>query len=163
MERLLRIRAIVRMNAAGFSLIEVLVAMAIVTSGVASLSQVFFMSAEAIRVAGGISIALLLAEDKMEQLRASPHPSALSPPGTLSADSAGYVDFFDAGGELLAEGATIAPDGVAYVRRWSVSLLSAGSVTAVVLQVVVIPWAASRHANARGTVHLVGMAGGHGP
>jgi hypothetical protein len=79
------------------------------------------------------------AQDKMEQLlalsygdsttdttlspAASSGGSGLSPGGTLSTTSplAGYVDFLDAGGNLLTSVGGTAPTGWFYVRVWQIS------------------------------------------
>ena len=58
------------MKAAGFSLVEVLVATAVVTVGVASVAQLFTVSARANRIANATTMTLLLAQQKMEELRA---------------------------------------------------------------------------------------------
>ena len=125
------------MKAAGFSLIEVLIATAIVVGGTAALAPLFLLSGDANRVAGGSSIALLAAQQKLEELRASQDDDA-SPAGALTADTPGYVDNLDAAGLPLAEGG-----GAMFIRRWSVEPLGA-PVRTVVLRVLVIPGNASR-------------------
>ena len=58
------------MKAHGFSLIEVLVAIAIVMTGVVSLAQLFTVSSRTNVVANSTSTALLRAQEKMEGLLA---------------------------------------------------------------------------------------------
>ena len=147
------------MKTAGFSLIEVLVATAIVTVGVASLSQLFVLSARANRIANTASMTVLLAEEKMEQLRADTTGLVPSPPDALSANREGYFDGLDPSGRPLGDGtSTTLPSGVVYIRRWSVEPLetvstSAGS--AIVLQVLVIPWGGRGWAEAGGSMARV--------
>lgn len=123
----------------GFSLIEVLVATAVVTVGVASLAQLFVAAAHTNRLAQTTSTTLLLAEQKMEQLRGETASSA-SPSDALSVDTRGYIDYLDTTGTSLATDSLTPPAGTAYVRRWSIEPLPGSPVNTVVLQVLVIPW-----------------------
>jgi hypothetical protein len=142
-------------------LLEVLVAMAILVVGVVVLAQLFVVSAHADRIAGTTSATVLLATRKMEALLGDA-AVGLSPPGTLSINTAEYVDYLDAHGTSLGiESPGTAPPGTAYIRRWS-SEASPGSVNnAVVLQVLVLP-ASSSQAGARapGATHLVALKTG---
>jgi len=134
------------MKAAGFSLIEVLIATAIVVGGMAMLAPLFLLSGDANRVGAGASIALLAAQQKLEELRAGPDATA-SPPGALAADTAGYVDYLDAGGAPLS-----ASGGAAmFIRRWSVETPGTPPRT-VVLRVLVMPATASRERGRSPTV-----------
>ena len=126
------------MKTAGFSLVEVLIATAIVVGSMAALAPLFVLSGDANRAAGRSSIALLAAQQKLEQLRAAPDENA-SPSGALAADTTGYVDYLDAGGAPLSE----TGGGAMFTRRWSVEPLG-DPVRSVVLRVVVIPASASR-------------------
>jgi type II secretory pathway pseudopilin PulG len=68
-----------------------------------------------------------------------------SPAAALSANVAGYCDFLGAWGEALGGGApgfgggTVAPDGAAYIRRWSIDPLPADPGDTIVLRVLVAP------------------------
>lgn len=135
------------LKAAGFSFIEVLVATAIVTVGVASLGQLFVVSARANRIAAASSMTLLLAGQRMEVLLGEP-ASSPSAPGALSASVPGdlrYVEYLDPSGVSLGI-TTISlppgtpPPGTAYICRWSIEPLAASPVTAFVVQVLVTPW-----------------------
>jgi len=126
------------MKTAGFSLIEVLIATAIVVGSMAALAPLFVLSGHANRVAGSSSIALLAAQQKLEQLRAAPDGNA-SPSGALAADTTGYVDYLDARGAPLSDSG----GGAMFTRRWSVEPLG-DPVRSVVLRVFVIPASASR-------------------
>ena len=126
-------------HATGFSLIEVLVATAVVVVGVASLAQLVVAAANANRLARTTSTTLLLAEQKMEQLLGETDSSA-SPLGALSVDTPGYVDYLDTSGVSLGMSAVSPPPGTAYVCRWSIEPLPSGRIDSIVLQVWVIPW-----------------------
>jgi prepilin-type N-terminal cleavage/methylation domain-containing protein len=137
------------MKASGFSLIEVLIATAIVVSAAAGLGRLFVASADATRVAGGTATALLLAEQKLEELHAADGPLTASPAGALTTDTGGFVDYWDlSGAPAITSSPGAAPAGSVFVRRWSIEPARSGSIAPVVLQVVVIPrnvsWLAGR-------------------
>jgi type II secretory pathway pseudopilin PulG len=142
------------MKTAGFSLIELLVATTIVIVGVTSLAQLFLVSADSSRLAHSSSTALFVAQQKIEALRADSIEFGPSPPGTLGADTAPYVEYLSADGTALDAGVTLPPVGTVFVRRWSVELLPGSSREGLLLQVVVIPWSASSP-HAAGAAHLV--------
>jgi len=126
----------------GFSLLEVLVATAIMVVAAAGLAQSFAIASRANRSARATTMAALLAQQKMEQLRGlawSVDPFGVplgdaalgaSPPGSLDANTAGYCDFVDASGNALG-GGTTPPSGAIYVRRWSIDPLPANPGTLV--------------------------------
>jgi prepilin-type N-terminal cleavage/methylation domain-containing protein len=146
----------------GFSLVEMLVAVAILASGVVAVAGLCVTAARANHDARGITMATAAAAQKMEQLRAlalgydalglpmtdttsdisrapaAPGGTGLlpSPPGTLIASTPGYVDYVDQDGQWVGTG-TAPVAGAAYVRRWSVAALASDPANAVVLQVVV--------------------------
>jgi prepilin-type N-terminal cleavage/methylation domain-containing protein len=132
------------MRAAGFSLIEVLVATAVVSVGITSLAQLFAVSARANRTASATTMTLLLAQQKMEELRADAAAASASPPSAFFANTPGYFDHIDRNGKSLGGGSTVPPGGAIYLRRWAVEPLegpegtsgSAGS--ALVLKVRVL-------------------------
>jgi Tfp pilus assembly protein PilV len=142
------------MKASGFFLVELLVATTIVIVGVAGLAQLFVVSADSIRLAHHSSMALLIAQQKIEALRADSIDLAPSPPGTLGKDMPLHVEYVGVDGTSLNAVTTSPPPGTAFVRRWSVEPLTGSLREGVVLQVVVIPWAASRP-NLLGAAHLV--------
>ena len=121
---------------AGFSLLEVVIAAAVVMAATASLAPLFVVSADAARNAKAASVAVLLAGQKMEQLR-SLGPSSLdpAPSGTLSTDTPGYVDYLDAAGAPLGAALATPPAGATYIRRWSIDPLPGSASDAIVLQV----------------------------
>jgi prepilin-type N-terminal cleavage/methylation domain-containing protein len=129
------------MRAAGFSLVEVLIATAVVAVGVASLAQLFVVSARAGRNAHATSTTLLLAQQKMEELRADAADSALSPTAALSANTPGYFEYIDRIGVSVSGDAATPPGSAVYVRRWAIEPLEGGSGSAggaIVLKVLVL-------------------------
>jgi prepilin-type N-terminal cleavage/methylation domain-containing protein len=124
------------LKTAGFSLIEVLVATAITTVGVASLAQLFVVSARANRIANTTSATLLLAEQKMEELLGETDLNP-SPPGTLSANTPGFIDYLDPSGVSLGVTSLVPPRGAAFICRWSVDPLPNSAFNTLVLQVLV--------------------------
>ena len=131
--------------------------------GVAGLAQSFVFASRANRAAHTTTVAILLAEQKMEQLRAltwrvdaagapvgdvttdlTVVPEAAtggtgltpSPVGALDQNTPGYCDFVDGGGHVLG-GGTTAPPGAIYARRWSIDPLPANPADTLVLQVLV--------------------------
>lgn len=120
----------------GFSLIEAVVAAGMVAGALAALAQVLALSIGNNVSARSGSAAMVLAGQKMEELRAMRWDEAgagASPGDTLSGNVAGYVDYVDQSGHVLGGGDT-APAGTVYIRRWSVVPLPA-SPGALLLQV----------------------------
>lgn len=150
-----RCEEVLAVRSAGFSLIEVLIATAIVMGGVGALAQLFLASGNANRGAEAMAIAVLLAEQKVEELRAADAGLALSPSGTLAADTDGFVDYFDAAGGSLGGSQTTPPGGTIFVRRWSVAPRTGGAVETLILQVVVMPL--NRSTAVRGSARLVSV------
>jgi prepilin-type N-terminal cleavage/methylation domain-containing protein len=147
----------------GFSLVEVLVATAILSVALAALAPLFAMATDANARAKATTFASVLASEKLEQLRGLTwgfDPLGLplsdtttdltvvpetptggtglgpSPPGTLAANTSGYCDFLDASGRSLG-GGTTPPAGTVYIRRWSVEPLPTNPNNTLVLQVLV--------------------------
>ena len=166
-------------SSSGFSLTEVVIAMALLTTVSLGVAQLFAVSTKANQVARSQTSATALAEEKLEQLRAltwgfdltgnglpvsdtstnlSVQPPAQngsglnpSPTGALMQNTAGYVDFLDAGGNWLGNG-LVAPAGTVYVRRWAVTPLPTNPNNTLILQVLVTPIGndAARQANPAG-------------
>ncbi|HZT75596.1 MAG TPA: prepilin-type N-terminal cleavage/methylation domain-containing protein [Vicinamibacterales bacterium] len=121
------------MRADGFTLLEAVIATAILATGLASLAQIAALSTRATNAAAARSVATLLAIDKLEQLRAlqwtvdragmpaSDAGLATSPGDALDRDADGFVDH---------------PPGA--TRRWSIQPLPPYAADALVLQVRVI-------------------------
>ena len=143
----------------GFTLIEVLIGVAVTVVSVFGLVQLFTLAARANVVSHQSTFAAALASEKLEQLLGlswgfdsvgnptadtttdvalspeRPGGAGLtpSPAGTLTSNVSGYCDFLDGRGRSLGTG-TSPPVGALYVRRWSLELLP-GSGHALLLQV----------------------------
>jgi Tfp pilus assembly protein PilV len=126
------------MKSTGFSTIEALAATTILMVGVAALTQLAVLATARAASARAETTALLLAEQKMEQLRSA--PVQVSPPGSLAADSTGWVDYLDAAGRAIAAGADAPRADAAYIRRWAVAPVPGTSGGTFVLQVLVTRW-----------------------
>lgn len=151
----------VKPPARGFSLIEVVVALAILLIAVLGLAQTFLLAGRATAQGRRLTTVAVLAQQKLDQLRslawrfdtagvrisdvqtdtaAMPELPAggtglqPSPPGTLAANIDGYCDFLDAGGRILAGGSS-PPPGTVFVRRWAIVALPANPLDTLVLHV----------------------------
>lgn len=139
-------------NAGGFSLLETLVATTVLTVAVGGLAQLFILATRANRSAGATTHAVLLAQQKMEQLRSltwrfeddgSPSSDAglaPSPVNALDANASGYCDAVDRFGRVLDGGVA---GGAAFFRRWSIEPLPSNPGNTIVLQVRVVRAAAA--------------------
>jgi prepilin-type N-terminal cleavage/methylation domain-containing protein len=148
-------------RAHGFSLLEVLIATAILASGVTALAQLVTIAIRANVSARAATSAALLARAKMEQLRQlawsvdatgapvsdltadiASEPNrptggyglSASPPDALVQLRLGYCDFVDSAGRSLGGGDSPPPDA-AYIRQWAVTPLDALADNTLLLQV----------------------------
>jgi type II secretory pathway pseudopilin PulG len=148
----------------GFTLVETLLAVSLLTMMVLTMGTVMVLAARASQSGAATDMAAVLAAQKLEQLRAltwgfdvsgtpssdvstnlasSPEQPAGGPGLSLSAADAlqrnveGFSDFLDARGTVLADG--MLPPATVYVRRWSVRPLD-GLENGIVLQVLVTRW-----------------------
>jgi hypothetical protein len=102
--------------------VEVLIAISIVAGSVAAVAQLVALGARANRLARHTTLAVVFAQQKMEELMPDAAAGLTpSPPGALDRDVDGFSDVVDG----------------AFTRRWSVDPLPGGSAGAVVLQVLV--------------------------
>jgi len=147
----------------GFSLVETLIASAILATALVSLAQLFGIATQANATAKNGGLAMILAEQKMEQLRGltwgfdavglplsdistdtAKVPEAPtggkglspSPQNTIQANTDGYVDYLDNAGRSLGGGAVV-PMNTAYIRRWMVEPLPTNPNNTIVIQVLV--------------------------
>lgn len=131
------------MDDRGFTLLEALVALAILT--VAALATAQLLSAAALDVHDSRiqAFTTTLAAQRMEQLVAADW-SAAPPGGSLDTDVAGYMDYLEL-------------DGGVFVRRWAIDLLPDGREDGRVVRVLVRSLAAdaARAHGARGEARLV--------
>ena len=132
----------------GFSLIEVLVSMALVATCAVGLAGLFAVSSRTTQESRIDTVATFAAEAKMAELRALPwafDPAnghlvfdpglAVSPQSSLNANVAGFVDFLNSAGVVVGSGVEPPREGV-YLRRWSIQPLPSSPADALVLQVV---------------------------
>jgi type II secretory pathway pseudopilin PulG len=148
---------------AGFSLVETIVAMAILATSLIAMAQLFAVATKNNVNARATTSTTILGNQKLEQLRSlswgfdplglpvsdfgsdttTLPPSATggtglspSPGNTLSENVPGYVDYIDRLGQALGTGAA-PPDGTAYVRRWSIEPLPTNPNNTLIIQVMV--------------------------
>lgn len=124
-------------DARGFSLLEVLVAVAALGSALGILAQLFWLTSDATARSKRISIATILATEKMEQLRGLAGDLSVDSGASLTQNVDGFCDFFDARGRAIGTGPG-QPEGTSFVRRWSIAPLSTDPAYARVLHVVVV-------------------------
>ncbi len=132
----------------GFSLVETLVAITLVACAITGLAQLVAMSARANRESRQRTLAIVLATEKMEQLRSASSTLEASGTDSLAGNVDGLCDFLDEYGRTLGSG-TSAPVGTMYERRWSVQDISAAATAAWLLQVNVRPSTLGLSAGAR--------------
>jgi hypothetical protein len=136
---------------AGSSLVEVLVAAAILVTVFAGLAQLFVYTGRFTRDSSRREVAVLAAQSKIEWLRArtfaygaggtlaSDPALEPSPEEALVADVHGYHDLLDMNGIVMAgDGGESAP---AFVRRWAIRALDDGP-DAMAIEVCVYRWPA---------------------
>ena len=153
-------------NNRGFSLVEVLVAMGLLTVVSMSVAQLFALTTRANLTAKGATSTTSMAEQKLEQLRsltwgfdlqgqglpASDTTTNLtvtppthdgsglnpSPADALEQNTAGCVDFLDGNGAWVGTGDK-PPASAVYIRRWSITPLPTNPNNTLVIQVLVTP------------------------
>ena len=131
------------MDDRGFTLLEALVALAILTVAALATAQLLGAAAIAVHDSRVQALTTTLAAQRMEQLVAADW-SATPPGGSLDTDVAGYRDYLEL-------------DGGVFVRRWAIDLLPDGREDARVIRVLVRSLAAdaARAHGARGEARLV--------
>jgi prepilin-type N-terminal cleavage/methylation domain-containing protein len=155
----------------GFSLVEVLVAMGILTAVSLGVAQLFALSTRNNLTAKGQTSTTAMAEQKLEQLRAltwgfdlsgqglpltdTTTNLAVTPPehnGTglnpspadaLERNTEGFVDFLDGNGQWVGTGSK-PPASAVYIRRWSITPLPTNPNNTIVIQVLVTPVASEQ-------------------
>jgi len=152
-----------RNAAAGFSLLEVTIAVCIMAGALVTLGQMLGISVANNRTAQSLTYATVLAEQKVEQLRglswgfdnvglsvtdtttdtAAPieMPTggtglSASPAGTLTRNTDGWVDYVDRSGNVLGGGSS-PPPKTAYIRRWAIEPLATSPGNMITIQVLV--------------------------
>jgi prepilin-type N-terminal cleavage/methylation domain-containing protein len=153
-------------SAQGFSLVEVVVAMAILTVVSLGVAQLFAASTRINIIARGQTSTTMLAEQKIEQIRSltwgfdssgeglpvsdttsnlTIYPTDQSgtgmnptPANALEENTTGCVDFVDANGTWVGTGST-PPATAVYIRRWSIQPLPTNPNNTLIIQVLVTP------------------------
>jgi type II secretory pathway pseudopilin PulG len=147
----------------GFSLVETLVATSLLATAIVTLAQLFALSTRTNVASHNTTYAAVLAEQKMEELRAlawgfdtqglpisdtasntavtpttATGGTGLKPSATtaLQENTSGYVDYIDGFGNKLGTGAA-PPEGGIYTRRWSITPLPTNPNNTLVVQVLV--------------------------
>ncbi len=147
----------------GFSLIEVMMASGILATALIALAQLFIVALTANTSARSTTYASVLAEQKIEELRAltwgfdssglpvtdttsdtaSTEDDAVggtgltpSPETALQENTDGYVDYVDMFGNKLGGGDN-PPQDAAYFRRWSIEPLPTNPNNTIIIQVLV--------------------------
>lgn len=93
-----------------------------VAGAFAALAQMFALSIAHNNSARSGSAAMVLAAQKVEQLRASTWGVDLHEGGILDSSADGFADYLDEAGDVVGAGAST-PSGTVYVRRWSIAAL----------------------------------------
>jgi prepilin-type N-terminal cleavage/methylation domain-containing protein len=150
----------------GFSLVEVLISMGLLTAVSLGVAQLFALSTRANVIAKGATSTTAMAQQKLEQLRGltwgfdleglglplsdtstnvSVDPPAHngsglnpSPSDSLEQNTAGFVDFLNGNGVWVGTGST-PPASAVYIRRWSIQPLPTNPNNTLVIQVLVTP------------------------
>lgn len=165
----------IRARQDGFSLVEASVATALVAGALMMAARWVVDGAQAGSQSARASVAVVLAADKLERLRAlryavddagvrradlasdtatdPPSPTgglglSPAPEGTLDADIPGYVDYIASDGRTIATRA-----GAAYVRRWAIRPLTLVQDDGVIVEVCVLPIHAALSGGARDARH----------
>lgn len=155
-----------RSEPAGFTLIEVLIATALLVSMAIGVAQLMAIGVAAGRDSRFATATAILAAARLEQLRSlhwsyEPGPGgaviprsdlsanssvdppadggpglAPSPPGTLAGNVPPYVDYLDAFGRWIGNGPS-PPPGATFVRRWSIAPLPQDPARTLILTVLV--------------------------
>ena len=153
-------------NNRGFTLVEVVIAMGLLTVVSLGVAQLFAASTRANLSARSGTSTSAMAEQKMEQIRSltwgfdtagqglpvsdtttnlTVYPMTSngtglnpSPNDSLEQNTSGFFDFLDAAGTWVGTGTTTPPTA-AYVRRWSIAPLPTNPNNTLLIQVLVTP------------------------
>jgi type II secretory pathway pseudopilin PulG len=171
----------------GFSLVEVVISMGLLTAVSLGVAQLFALTTRANLIAKGQTSTTAMAEQKLEQLRGltwgfdlegqglplsdtttnlAVYPPAHngsglnpSPSDSLEENTPGFVDFVDGSGTWVGTGTT-PPASAVYIRRWSIQPLPTNPNNTLVIQVLVTPVASesARVESAFSRTRMVGDA-----
>jgi type II secretory pathway pseudopilin PulG len=151
-------------SAAGFSLVEAMVATGLLATALVTLAQLFATSTRSNMGARSTTYAAVLAAQKIEELRSltwgfdadglpvtdnatntavNPEQPAggrglePSPLTALQENTIGYVDYVDQWGNKVGNGGQMAPGNAVYTRRWSITPLPTNPNNTLIIQVLV--------------------------
>jgi type II secretory pathway pseudopilin PulG len=166
----------------GSTLVEVLVAMVILMTGMLSMAKLMTTATVTNTGARTETLASVFAEQKIEQLRSlaygfdmaglpvtdidtdtsvspeAPGGTGLQPSGnSLQQNTPGFVDHVDAHGQIVGNGAK-APATAVYTRRWSIEPLPTNPNNTIIIQVLVTPNRARGDADLGNVARLAGEA-----
>jgi prepilin-type N-terminal cleavage/methylation domain-containing protein len=152
-------------NRRGFTLLEVMAALGLLAGSVLAVAQLVVVASRASHLSRVRAVATNLAERQLEHLQSlawgcaadgsSVGDLAMSPPGALQADTAGFVDYLDEGGVAVGSGLS-PPTGARFTRRWSLEPDDGlASPRTIVLRVVVLRREVSRAPSSSGTASWV--------
>jgi type II secretory pathway pseudopilin PulG len=148
---------------AGFSIVESMIALGLLATALVTLAQMFGLSTRGNVGSRNTTYAVVLAEQKIEELRAltwgfdstglpvsdTTSNTAVSPelttggtglepsPLALQENTDGYVDYVDNYGNKVGTGGPVPPEGAVYTRRWSISPLPTNPNNTLIIQVLV--------------------------
>ncbi len=113
----------------GFTLLEVVVALALLAGGFLAVAQLMAVAARAAHLSRATTLATNLATENLERLQSLAWGCTgegtpvgdlvLSASGALAADTAGFVDYLDGEGAAVGSGFS-PPSGAMFTRRWSI-------------------------------------------
>ena len=137
------------MQARGFTLVEVLVALTILLLALLAAAQTLTLAAAAVHDSRVHTLTTTAAAQRVEQLMALDWVALTpSPANALEHNTNGFVDFLDAEGRVVGA-AAVPPADAVFVRRWAVDPPVTGVAHALVIRVLVRSLAADL-AGARG-------------
>jgi prepilin-type N-terminal cleavage/methylation domain-containing protein len=132
----------------GFTLLEVMVALGLLTGAFLAVAQLLMVAARATESSRATTLAANLAAQKVECLRSLAWGYDIagvptdelepSPPGSLVVNTTGFVDYLDDAGVWIGSGPSPPPRAM-FVRRWSVEAdVDTVPPTVLMLRVVVL-------------------------
>jgi len=139
----------------GFSLIEVMVAVVILTVGLLSLAQLMVVATNSNSLSGRMTSSAAIAKERLELLKAAPfyinvaakavNPQ-LAPGGNINNDVGGYFQYYDPDGRPVG-----GPAGALYLVRWQIQTVvptaGAGNLPLAMMRITVRCLPAAQNAN----------------
>lgn len=121
-------------QAQGFTLLEVLVATAVVSCGVMAVAQFSVLATSSTIAARDLSYEGVLAAQKLAELQTIALPGLNLTGADAWMRGAGAAEYLDAGGAVVSSGG-FPPGSARYVRRWSITPLVVDPTGGVAIQV----------------------------